>query len=228
MTRPTVKNIDLPARRRIPVWALVLLVTVILAGGLTAFYMFMPLDAPIPDELGAQYAGLERGTTDQGFPRLGSADAPVLVEDFSSFACPHCRDFHDEILPTLFDEIAAGQVQFVMIPVPHIGSGAKNAAEGALCAGEQDLFWEMSDVLFDWQKRFVTQTFNERRIRKGSEAMPLDADQFAACMSENRPENVITRARDEFDRRGLSGTPSLFLDGVKVRDYAELEGLGES
>ena len=228
MTRPTVKNIDLPRRRRIPFWVLMLFVIVILAGGLAAFYMFMPLDAPIPDDLGAQYTGLERGYTDQGFPRLGSADAPILVEDFSSFACPHCRDLHNEILPTLFDEIATGQVQFVMIPVPHIGSGAENAARGALCAGEQGMYWEMSDVLYDWQKRFVTQTFNERRIRKGSESMPLDAEQFATCMSENRPGDAITRARDEFEQRGLSGTPTLFLNGEKVRDYAELEGLGDS
>ncbi len=227
MSRPTVKNIDLPPRRRIPVWAMLPVVILVIAGGLAAFYLFMPLDAPIPDDLGAQYAGLERGYTEQSFPRLGSASAPVLVEEFSSFACPHCRDFHDTIFPTLLDEIAAGQVQFVFIPVPHIGPGAETAARGAFCAGEQGLFWEMSDVLFDWQKRFVTQTFNERRIRKGARSMPLDAATFNACMSADRPKNVIAQARSEFDQRGLSGTPTLFINGQQVRDYAELNNLGD-
>jgi 2-hydroxychromene-2-carboxylate isomerase len=82
-------------------------------------------------------------------------------------------------------------------------------------------------VLFDWQYRFVLFTFDERRIRKGAGHMGLDAEMFDRCMGGDEVENVLDMARSEFDRRGLSGTPSFFINGEKVRDYREFESLGQ-
>src|SRR5512143_393989 len=82
-------------RRRTGVIVVAVILAVIAIG--YAVYQLIPLDAPIPANLGAEYAGLERGYTDQGFPRLGHPDAPVVVEEFASYACPHCRDFHDTL-----------------------------------------------------------------------------------------------------------------------------------
>jgi protein-disulfide isomerase len=179
----------------------------------------------VPVDAGKQVAALEQGTTEAGFPRLGSPDAPVVVEEFSSYACPHCRTFHEEEFPDLLDEIEAGTVQFVYIPVTHIGYGAKNAAQGAMCAAEQGKFWEMHDTLFSWQGKYVANTFHERRLEKGAANLGLDVAAFKACMDRDLP--VLDRARDEFDRRDLSGTPSIFVNGEKVRDYDELDHLGE-
>jgi protein-disulfide isomerase len=214
-------------RRRVPLWLAVLVVFLVLGAAALLYYLLMPLDAPIPAGVGARYAGLEQGFTDQGFARLGNADAPVLVEEFASYACPHCRDFHDERFPDMLDEIAAGQVQFVMIPVPHIGPGAKDAAKGALCAGQQGKFWDMSDVLFDWQSRFVMFTFDTRRLHKGAENLGLDTAAFDRCMKSKDTEFLVEAARSEFDRRGLSGTPTFFINGEQARDYGEFENLGQ-
>jgi hypothetical protein len=214
--------------RRVPLWAIpgVALIAVIVGGLL--FYRFMPLAAPIMADAGAEYAGLAQGYTDRGFPRLGNPDAPIVVEEFLSFACPHCREFHEQWFPDLLDQIASGQVQFVAIPVSSIGWGAGSAAKGALCAGEQGQFWKMHDVLFDWQKRFITSTFNERRIRNGAKNMGLDTAAFDTCMSEDHPEAVLDAAQTAFRQRGLAGTPTLFINGEQVRDYRELEHLSNS
>jgi protein-disulfide isomerase len=201
-------------------------VLLLIATGVFVYYQFAPLDAPIPASAGQAYAGLDQGITDQGFPRLGRADAPVVVEEFTSYACPHCRDFHHEIFPTLLDEIAAGKVQLVMIPLGHIGMGAKTAAQGALCAGEQGQYWTMHDVLFDWQKRFVAMTFQKRRIVNGADNLGLDRTAFEACMDSRRPDDIIKNARQEFDLRRLSGTPTFFINGQRVLDYAEFDTLG--
>jgi hypothetical protein len=218
---------ELKPRRRFPLSLILPVVVVVIALIAFAIYRLMPLDAPIPDDVGALYAGLERGTTDQGFPRLGSADAPILIEEFSSFACPHCRAFHNERFPDLIDEIAAGQVQFVVIPVSNIGPGAEDATKGAFCAGEQGHFWEMSDVLFDWQDRFVMFTFDQRRLRKGAASLGLVANAFNTCLGADRTKQIIDAAQTEFKGRGLSGTPTFFINGEQVRDYAEFEHLDE-
>jgi hypothetical protein len=214
-------------RRRFPRWMILVIILVLIGAGALLYYRFMPLDAPIPDDVGAHYAGLDQGYTEQGFPRLGSTEAPVIVEEFASYACSHCRDFHIEIFPGMLDEIAAGQVQFVLIPVPHIGLGAKSAAKGALCAGQQGEFWKMSDVLFDWQARFSLFSFDERRIRKGAKNMGLDTAAFDRCMDGQDVEIILETTRSAFDRRGLSGTPSFFINGEEVRSYSEFENLGQ-
>lgn len=209
-------------RRRFPRWLILIVILLLIAAGGVIYYLIMPLNAPIPADAGAH---MDQGTTEQGFPRLGRADAPITIEEFASYACPHCRDFHLERFPDLLDEIAAGQVQFVMIPVPHIGLGAENAAKGALCAGQQGQFWTMNDVLFDWQKRFVMFTFDKRRIKKGAANMGLDTQAFDNCLDGDYSQNLVDLARREFDRRGLSGTPSFFINGEKVRDYSEFDNL---
>lgn len=211
-------------RRRVPIWLLILVGALVIGLGAGAMYLMLPLDAPLPADVGARYERLERGTTAQGFPRLGRADAPVVIEDFSSYACPHCGTFFDDELPRLFEAIAAGRAQFVLIPVP-FGRGGPTATRAALCAGEQDKFWEMNDTLFSWQGRFVGSTFHERRVTMAADALGLDHSAFAACMDGGAVRAVIDRARDEFDRRGLRGTPSVFLDGKRIRDYAELDAV---
>lgn len=212
--------------RRVPIWLLALALVAALGIAGAAYYLLRPLEAPIPADAGARYAAFEQGSTDDGFPTLGPADAPMVVEVFSSFACPHCRDFSEDHFDGLADAIAAGEARFVFIPVAHIGPGADRAAEAALCAGEQGAFWPMHDVLFAWQASFLTQTFAERRIALGVENMGLDAAAFEACLDSGRADAVLDRARQEFDRRGLRGTPSVFLNGERVEDYAELDVLG--
>ncbi len=83
----------------------------------------------------------------------------------------------------------------------------------------------MTDVLFDWQRRFLTSTFDTRRLRKGAQALGLDMDAFDACLKSDGVQLVLEQARQEFTRRGLTGTPSFFINGQKVQDYRELDAL---
>lgn len=215
-----------PPRRPIPKWKIGFIVLMVLIAAVLVYTKFVALDGPIPAEAGEHYIGLEHGYTDQGFPYLGNADAPVVVEDFSSYACPHCREFHEDRFPDMLDEIAAGQVKFVMIPVPHIGAGAKDSMKALLCAGEQDQLWAMHDVLYYWQDQFLTRTFDEKRILDGAKNLDLDVEAFEACMASERITSVVDAARAEFKRRGLTGTPTFYLNGTKVKDYREFDDLG--
>ncbi|WP_119072348.1 DsbA family protein [Aggregatilinea lenta] len=214
-------------RPRVPAWLAALAILAVLGLAAAGYYFLRPLDAPIPSGAGALYADLEQGATDEGYPTLGSADAPVTVEVFSSFACPHCREFADEWFPVLVDDIATGQVRFVYVPVSHIGPGGAEAAAAALCANEQGKFWTMHDVLFAWQDKFLTQVFAERRLKKGAEALGLNMAAYDACMSSERPQAIINRASELFDQRGLRGTPTIFVNGEQIQDYEQLEHLGE-
>lgn len=212
-------------QRRFPTWVIVLAAITALVVATTAWYILKPIDGPVPANAGERFAALEQGYTAEGFPRLGSADAPILIEDFSSYACPHCREFDEDRFPTLVSAIAAGEVQFVLIPVPHIGPGAEDAARAMMCAGEQNSLWAMHDVLYYWQKEFLTRTFDSRRLEKGATNLGLDTAAFKSCLRADRTGAVIDAARQAFSQRGLTGTPSFFINGEKVRDYREFDNL---
>ena len=62
----------------------------------------------------------------------------------------------------------------------------------------------------------------------GAEALGLDMDAYETCMDGDAVQQVIERARNEFDRRGLRGTPSLFANGERVRNYDELVTLANA
>ncbi len=212
--------------RRLPFWLIGPLLVLVMVLAVIAYNMLKPLEGPIPADAGETYIGLEQGTTADGFPRLGRADAPVIVEEFSSYACSHCRDFHDNRFPALVDEIASGQVQWVVIPVPHIGSGAGDAMRAALCAGEQGRFWAMHDTLYSWQGKFLTRVFAPQRLSEGAANLGLNVAAFEACLESERISAQVDLARQIFTQRRLTGTPSFFINGKRVEDYREFDVLG--
>ena len=88
---------------------------------------------------------------------MGSADAPVKIEEFSDFQCPFCERFYEETQPLLQQYyVDTGKVQFTYRSMGNWVSGniggtkteSQDAALAAYCAGEQNKFWEMHAALF--------------------------------------------------------------------------------
>ena len=188
---------------------------VIVAIGLIALSLVSntPAEAPIPEGVETRYEGIERSRTVEGYPRLGDPDAPVRVEEFSSFSCPGCASFHETSFPALIDRVRTGEISFTYIPL-QTGSipNAKFSGKAALCAGEQDKFWEMHDVLFDWHTRFVNTAFSQNRLFAGAAALGLNESSFNSCMSGNPMEEVLSTAQGE----GINSTPTIRVNGSTV------------
>jgi protein-disulfide isomerase len=79
-------------------------------------------------------------------PVRGPADAWVTIVEFSDFECPFCRDAE----PTLEAVVAAHPADVRLVykeyPLP-FHDRAMPAALAADCAGQQDKFWDMHDLL---------------------------------------------------------------------------------
>ena len=160
-----------------------------------------PVEAFIPDELSARYAGIERSNSPEGYPRLGNADAPVTVEEYASFACPGCEAFHSDSFDAVLERVKDEQVLFTYVPL-NTGSipNAPGASRAALCAGQQNLFWEMHDVLFDWQTRYGNTAFSQNRLLTGVEALGLSSGTFTECFNSAD----ISTTLDAAARRGTT------------------------
>ncbi len=179
-----------------------------------------PAEAPTPEELVAEYEGIPVSFDDRGFPRLGDPTAPVEVVEISSFDCPHCREFHETVTPSLVERARAGDIVFVYVPIWGTGGtpNGEGAARAALCAGEQGRFWEMHSILFHWQGQFPSNPFSTNRLTTGIENLGLDVGAFNACFSSEKTNDALEAARQFAISKGedFIGTPSVYVNGVLI------------
>ena len=135
------------------------------------------------------------------------------MEEYASFACPGCESFHRDSFDAVLERVKTGQVLFTYVPL-NTGSipNAPGASRAALCAGQQGMFWEMHDVLFDWQTLYGNTAFSQNRLLTGVERLGLDSPAFTACFNSAGISRMLDAAANE----GVSTTPTLRVNGVTV------------
>ena len=146
---------------------------------------------------------------------LGDPNAPVVIEIYSSFACIHCKNFSDEAEGEIIENyVNSGDVYLVYKsfnsnPTDIYGM----AGQAAYCAGDQNNFWKMHDLLF---ANFSTTGFTASQLVNFARATDLDTDQFQECLSSNKyAESVLSDFETGYEL-GITGTPSFTLNGEVI------------
>lgn len=142
-------------------------------------------------------------------PSLGAGDAPVVVVEFSDYACPYCRAFHAGTFPRLMDQyVEPGQVRWVVrdFPLTEIHPGAGRAAEAAACAAEQGRLREARSELYGSDPDLPA----GRLLEVGRQVAP-DAEAFEACFLERARRETVRRSRAAGEAAGVRGTPTFFV-----------------
>jgi protein-disulfide isomerase len=90
---------------------------------------------------------------------MGSLAAPIRMDLYSDFTCPHCKMFHDQILPKLAtDYINAGKAYLVFHEYTLTGPGheySREAANYAAAAARIGKYPQVSGALFGGQEAWV-------------------------------------------------------------------------
>ena len=197
--------------RRLLLLAAVVIIAVLAAAVLVVSNQ--PVDVFVPQGLENRYKDMPRSLSVDGYPQLGSQDAPVTIEEYASFSCPGCQAFHSEAFDDILERVRREQVLFTYVPM-QTGSvpNASGAARAALCAGQQGMFWEMHDMLFDWHTRYVNTAFSQNRLLAGVDALGLNSNAFTTCFNSGAISSALTSAQNE----GISSTPAIQVNGVTV------------
>jgi protein-disulfide isomerase len=145
---------------------------------------------------------------------MGAADAPVTVVEFTDYQCPFCLRFTKTTFPLLKQKyIDAGKVRWVALNLPlPFHKDARKAAQAAHCAGEQDKFWEMRDILFRNPRKL-----NVENLPAHAETLSLDMEAFNSCLQSNRHLDEIDQDAKDAKAMRLTGTPS-FIVGQTTSD----------
>lgn len=145
----------------------------------------------------------------------GAEGAPVTIYEISDFQCPYCRQFAVETYPALDSAyIQTGKVRLVFIPYP-IPSHPEAwvAAEAALCAGAQDKFWPMHDLLFARQAEWSAEGLSPERLDGYAASLKLDVAAFRACTLSDAVAPLLVNDLMRITGAGIGGTPTFILNG---------------
>ncbi len=146
-----------------------------------------------------------------GSPSKGSADAKVVLIEFSDYQCPFCgRYTRDAFAAIDRDYVQTGKVRYVFrsFPLESIHKLAFKASEAALCAGEQGKYWAMHDRLFMDQAALAP-----AGLVAAAKAAGLDMAAFQPCLDSGRMAPAIRKDIAAGTEIGVRGTP-LFLIGT--------------
>lgn len=180
-----------------------------------------PPDSPLlPNGVLTRYNGIPQGQIAPGIYEIGDPDAPVVLEIYSSFACPPCALFNQSVTTSddLLELVRAGDVVLFFIPyyiTGHIPNG-DDAARAAICAGDQGKFWQMQEMLFFWQIEFEDDAFTEENIFEGADLLRLDLDAFEECLDDEATDEALDAAIEAGQDAGINSTPSVFVNGDPV------------
>jgi protein-disulfide isomerase len=142
---------------------------------------------------------------------FGPKDAPITIVEFGDFQCPYCRRWHAEVYEPLLDSYP-GQIRMVYrhLPLTSIHPDAFAAAEAAMCAGEQDAFWQYNDKLFS------SETLGTEVYVQYAQELNLDVTAFEACITEHRYQQAIQKDSDFALELGIRSTPTFFINGLAI------------
>ncbi|AGK60222.1 hypothetical protein Asulf_00188 [Archaeoglobus sulfaticallidus PM70-1] len=159
-------------------------------------------------------------------PYRGKEDAKVTIIEFSDYACPYCAKF-EKVLSEI--EKKYPDIKIVFRDFPIHGNVSIIAAKAANCANEQNRFWEYHDLLFEKQNEWIEALKNgdKQKLYLYAEELGLNLTEFKSCLNSNKYDSEIQK--DYFDglTAGVSGTPTVFLNGIKVEGLATQEALAE-
>jgi len=168
---------------------------------------------------------------------LGPADARYVVREFTDLQCPFCAQFLELGMPVVEQLLERGDVRFEVFhfPLKSIHPNAMAAAEATECVAEgaaeqagpeagEAAFWTFHDALFREQARWSGLADPVNMFVTIATEAGVPAGGLGLCVRSGRFTDLVEASyRNAVQDLSLTGTPSVFLGGLRVGDYASID-----
>ena len=146
----------------------------------------------------------------------------VGIVIYSDFQCHNWADLFfdvEEELYRLYGNMT--QVSIEVRPINGFGDASLQAAEAALCAGDQGQFLEYSGALFTaWRQAGA---YSEEELIKKARELGLNEEAFNSCLTSGAKEAEVDANRIQLLDAGETEIPIIYINGNKIKGNKPLQ-----
>jgi protein-disulfide isomerase len=163
-------------------------------------------------------------TPQASFPNwaMGAATAPVTLIEYGSLTCGHCAEFNNDIMPTVKRlYIDTGCVRYILRPLPTPPFELSVALHAlTLCAGPTR-YYPLADAYFQRQREIFEAAGGETGPKGIIFAIAQDVGGLnyaasEACLRQPLRQQQVLASANAGAAAGVTGTPTLFVNGTLV------------
>jgi protein-disulfide isomerase len=155
---------------------------------------------------------------------LGDPQAKVTLYEFGDLQCPVCKAFSEEILPdAIQNQVRAGKAKLIFRNYPIIGAQSGPAGAAAIAAGAQGKGWTFIELFYRNQGledsgyadgEFLTAIAKAAGVR--------DIAKWNRERNSSKTVGEVNRSNSEAQALGITGTPTLKINGPNVNGGSEI------
>ncbi|HSS10508.1 MAG TPA: thioredoxin domain-containing protein [Acidimicrobiales bacterium] len=149
---------------------------------------------------------------------LGSPTAPVLVEEYGDFQCPHCGEFEKTTYPTIVQLVNQGKIRFAFHFFTFIGPESFALANTSICAADQGKFWPVHDYFYANQQPENSGYWTTARLIDVLKQFGVDNPTSEQCVRNHTYYPWLRQLADQASQRGVTATPTIFVNGTQLDD----------
>lgn len=144
----------------------------------------------------------------------------VTMEEYGDYQCPPCGLLHPELKKIEAEYGGNLRIVFRHLPLTKMHKNALEAAHAAEAAGRQNRFWEMHDRLYVNQKAWADEANARAMFIAYAGDLGLDVSRFTKDIDSREVDEKIAADTRQAEAQGITGTPTLVLDGKQLRPEA--------
>jgi protein-disulfide isomerase len=152
------------------------------------------------------------------------APAPVTVTVYEDFQCPFCRQFEQQLGPTLLKDVADGQIRVEYRPIAFLdresttnySSRALETAACTLAHGGVGAFAKLHDLLYQNQPEEGSAGLTDGQLADLAQRAGADKSAVTACQAARTYDAWVAKATEQSSKNGINATPTYLVNGKKV------------
>ena len=156
---------------------------------------------------------------------IGPEDAPLTIVEYSDFQCPYCRNASMSLIA--YQKKHPDDVRLIYRHFPlSFHEKAVIAATAVNAAGDQGMFFDAADFLFDKQTEWSSlpdlNAFGEWLINNFKKFSDLDFEKWFLAFTDNDRINEVEKIYDEVVATGIvGGTPTIYVNFEQVNNISD-------
>jgi protein-disulfide isomerase len=145
-------------------------------------------------------------------PYKGSADAPVVIVEYTDFQCPYCARLGATLDQMM--RLYPGKIKVVYKSFPLSSHKYSwQAATTAVAAHKKGRFWEVYKEIFSNYNQI-----NDAKLKEIRNHFGLDTPEFEALINSPEIRSQVALDRNEGVQLGVEGTPTVFINGKLLKN----------